>query len=122
MSTPQQRVRVTHPRTAARRPRPSTVAAEIDADTQLGEVYMRSLMRSQLRLALATTAWLVLTVGSLPILFTVFPSMRSTQWLGIPLPWLLLGGLVYPYLVLLAWVYVRRAERNEQRFGELVDR
>jgi hypothetical protein len=41
---------------------------------------------------------------------------------GVPLPWLLLGLVVYPLLVLLGWVYVRRAERNEQTFSDLVDR
>jgi hypothetical protein len=40
--------------------------------------------------------------------------------LGLPLPWLLLGVLVYPALVLAAWLYVRQAERNERDFSELV--
>jgi len=40
----------------------------------------------------------------------------------VPLPWLLLGLLAYPLLVGLGWAYVRRAERNEQVFSELVDR
>ncbi len=42
------------------------------------------------------------------------------QLLGLPLPWLLLGALVYPSLVLAAWLYVRQAERNERDFTELV--
>ena len=41
--------------------------------------------------------------------------------LGLPLGWLLLGVLVYPLLVLLGWVYVRRAERNERHFADLMD-
>ena len=40
--------------------------------------------------------------------------------LGVPLPWLLLGVVVYPFLVLLGWLYVRRAERNERDFADLV--
>jgi hypothetical protein len=39
----------------------------------------------------------------------------------VPLAWLVLGGLVYPFLWLLGRGYVRRAERNEQDFAELVD-
>ena len=38
----------------------------------------------------------------------------------MPLAWLLLGVVVYPWLVLLGWAYVRRAERNERDFAELV--
>jgi hypothetical protein len=96
------------------------VASEIDAQTAVGEIYMRSLMRTQLRLALGVVAVLALTVGALPVLFQVFPGMRTARLAGIPLPWLLLGLVVYPFLVLLAWVYVRRAERNEQSFNDLV--
>jgi len=40
--------------------------------------------------------------------------------LGLPVPWLLLGVVVYPALLGLGWVYVRRAERNERDFAELV--
>jgi hypothetical protein len=115
---PPQRVRVTGPRTG--RPRRTSVASEIDAQTAVGEIYMRSLMRTQLRLALGVVAVLALTVGALPVLFQVFPGMRTARLAGIPLPWLLLGLVVYPFLVLLAWVYVRRAERNEQSFNDLV--
>ncbi len=121
-STPPRRVRVTSPRTTARRSRARSVRSEIDAETQLGEVYMRSLMRSQLRLALGFLALLAATVGMLPVLFTAVPQTRSLTVLGVPLPWLLLGLLVYPYLVLLGWWYVRRAERNEQAFSDLVER
>ena len=40
--------------------------------------------------------------------------------LGMPLSWLVLGMLVYPLLVLLGWIYIRRAERNERDFAELL--
>jgi hypothetical protein len=112
------RVRVTgRPRTA---PTTRSVVSEIDAQTELGEVYVRSLVRSQLRLALRVTAILVLTLGLLPVLFASSATARRTALLGVPLPWWLLGVLVYPFLVLLAWLYVVRAERNERAFRELV--
>mgnify|MGYP003351643031 CR=1 FL=1 len=43
---------------------------EIDAETALGEVFMRSLLREQLFLALRVLAALGLTLGMLPLLFT----------------------------------------------------
>jgi hypothetical protein len=61
-------------------------------------------------------------VGLLPVLFVLAPETRTTTVLGVPLPWLLLGLVVYPFLVLLGWVYVHRAERNEQSFSDLVER
>jgi hypothetical protein len=96
------------------------VVSEIDAQTELGEVYVRSLVRSQLRLALGVTATLALTLGLLPVLFVSSASVRRAALLGIPLPWWLLGLLGYPFLILLAWFYVVRAERNERAFRELV--
>jgi hypothetical protein len=115
---PPPRVRVTGPARAA--PRSRSVVSEIDAQTELGEVYVRSLVRSQLRLALGVTAVLAATVGLLPLLFTASATARTAHVLGIPLPWWLLGALAYPFLMVLAWIYVVRAERNERAFRELV--
>ncbi len=38
----------------------------------------------------------------------------------MPLPWLLLGVLAYPFMIVLAWRAVVGAERNEHDFAELV--
>jgi hypothetical protein len=94
---------------------------EIDAETRLGEVYMGSLLREQLRLAGVVLLALASGVGSLPLLFHLLPGLTEATVLGLPLSWLLLGVLVYPFLVLLGWLYVRSAERNERDFAALVD-
>jgi hypothetical protein len=96
-------------------------AREIDEQTRVGEVLMRSLLRTQLRLGLATLGAFTVLLGGLPLLFALAPGVRSVQLLGLPLPWLLLGVLVYPGLAFGAWLYVRAAERNERDFVELVE-
>jgi hypothetical protein len=116
------RVRITSPRTGTSQRRSPSVSSEIDAQTELGEVYMRSLVRSQLRLAVQTMLGLLLTVGLLPVLFAVVPASRVVRVAGVPLPWLLLGFVVYPCLIGLGCLFVRRAERNEAAFSDLVDR
>jgi len=116
---PRARVRVTGPRTGRRRP--TTVAAEIDARTELGAVYMRSLVRSQLRLAVGVVLVLAATLGAVPLAFTLAPSLGHVELLGVPVAWLVLGVLAYPFLVGLAIAYVRRAERNEAAFRDLLD-
>lgn len=114
------RVRVTGPpRRRASVVRPAATR-EIDAGTELGAVYMRSLLREQLRLALRILAVLASTVGTLPLVFHLFPQLGAVRVLGLPVPWLLLGVLVYPWLILLGWIYVRRAEANERDFADLV--
>ncbi|MDR8411164.1 hypothetical protein [Nonomuraea sp. 3-1Str] len=116
------RVAVTSPRTAAaRRPRyPAT--REIDEQTHLGEVYMRSLLRTQFRLALFVCTVLGCVVCGLPLLFLLIPRLREAELLGVPLPWAVLAGLIYPAFVIGAWLYVRQAERNERHFADLVER
>ncbi len=116
------RVRVTSPRTGAARAQRVPAAREIDEQTLLGEVYMTSLLRSQLRLALLALATLALLVGGIPLLFWLFPDLSSVVVLAVPLPWLLLAFAVYPFLFGIGWLYVRAAERNERDFADVVDR
>jgi hypothetical protein len=40
--------------------------------------------------------------------------------LGVRLPWVLLGVLMYPFLVGVAWRYIRVADRVEQNFADHV--
>jgi hypothetical protein len=116
-SHPPERVRVTGP---PRRRTPVARTVDIDTETRLGGVYLGSLLREQLRLALRILAVLALTVGSLPLVFHLAPGLADVHLLGVPLPWLLLGVAVYPLLLLLGWRFVRRAERIEHDFAELM--
>ena len=117
MSDPTARVRVTGP---DRRPRPRRPAGDIDEETPLGGVYLSSLLRDQLFLAGRILLVLTVTLGALPLLFWLAPSLAEHAVFGVPLAWLLLGVLVYPWLLFLGWRYVRAAERNEQHFSELL--
>jgi hypothetical protein len=98
------------------------VAAEIDADTRIGAIFMSSLVRAQLRLAVLVIATLVAVLGGLPLAFRLLPGPASVQVLGMPLPWVLLGFAAYPFFVVVAWLYVRAAERNERDFTDVVER
>lgn len=95
---------------------------EIDEQTVVGEVYMRSLVRAQLRLAFGVCLAFLVLLGGLPLLFALDPQIGAIDVFGVPLPWILLGILVHPVLVTGGWVYVRLAERNETDFVELVER
>ncbi|MET8049196.1 hypothetical protein ABZU75_16515 [Streptosporangium sp. NPDC005286] len=113
---------VTSPRTMAPRHPRYPVTREIDEQTRLGEIYMHSLVRTQFRLALFVCTVLGCVVVGLPLLFLLVPELHAVRLLGIPLPWAVLAGLIYPAFVIGAWLYVRQAERNERHFAELVDR
>jgi putative solute:sodium symporter small subunit len=121
--TPPERVRVTSPWTERPRLRPrATATSEIDAQSEVGEIYVRTLLRAQLRLAASTLVTLALTIGILPLVFTLVPGLTTFHVLGMPISWGILAFGCYPVLVLLAWRYVRRAERNERAFARVVER
>jgi hypothetical protein len=120
VSEPPPRVRVTGPPRRRAQVVRAAGTREIDAETALGEVFMRSLLREQLSLALRVLTALALTIGMLPLLFHVFPELGEVRVGPLPVAWLLLGVLTYPWLVLLGWLYVRRAEHNERDFADLV--
>jgi hypothetical protein len=107
---------------AATRPANRPPGREIDEQTDLGDVYMRSLLRSQLRLGLAVLAVVGGVLGSLPVVFALEPRLADIRVLGVPLPWLLVGVAVYPLMLAAAWWLVRGAERNERDFTQIVER
>jgi hypothetical protein len=115
---PPTRTRVTGP--PRRRHAPRARTGDIDDQTALGDVYLGSLLREQLYLAVRILGLLALTVGSLPLLFHLFPGLAGLDVAGLPLAWLLLGVLVYPWLLLLGFRFVRRAESNERDFAVLL--
>jgi hypothetical protein len=115
------RVRVTSPRTSAARARRVLPTAEIDRRTRLGELYVSTLLRAQLRLAFGVLAVAVGGLAGLPLLFRLFPVLSEVTVLGMPLSWALLAFAAYPFLLLCGWSYVRRAERNEAAFAAMVE-
>jgi uncharacterized membrane protein len=114
---PPERTTVQRDPTRSRRLRP---VRELADDTPLGNAYLGSLLRVQfvlaLRMTLAFAAFLVLLVASL--VFT--GPIRGLTLFGVPVGWLLLGIVPYPVFVLLAYVFARRSDRNEQDFVAFV--
>lgn len=115
-----ERVRVTGPPRHTSVGRAASRLGDVHEQTALGDVYLRSLLRAQLGLAARLLALLAVTLGVLPLAFHLAPSLIDVRPLGVPLPWLLLGVLVHPFLLLLAWRYIRSAEHNERVFADLV--
>ena len=118
-----QRVRVTSPRMGAS-PRPADRSAtrEIDEQTDVGEVYMTALLRSQLRPGLALLAVVLLALGGLPVLFVLLPEVAAYPVGPVTVAWLILGVAVFPALFAAAWWHVRTAERVESDFTEILRR
>ncbi|MCD2188524.1 hypothetical protein [Actinomycetospora soli] len=95
--------------------------AEIEQQTATGELLLSNLMRSQLMLAVRLAVVAVIVLGVLPIVFLTMPGVAGTVVFGVSLPWVLLGVLAFPFLLLLGWLYTRTAERNELDFADDVE-
>lgn len=94
---------------------------ELEEQTSVGEVLVRHLMRVQLRSALVLAAVTVVGLGGIPALFWVVPGLGDAALLGIRLPWLLLGVLPFPFLLLIGYLSTRIAERHERDFIHMVE-
>ncbi len=125
MNTPVKRVAVRHPRTiAAQRGARTAQPALRDLDEQsaVGEVLVRSLQRAQLRLAAGVLTVFVAVFGGLAAVLVRSDGFGGQQLFGVPLSWLVLGPPSYLVIVALAALYNRLARRNEREFLNLVER
>jgi hypothetical protein len=117
--TEPRRVRVVHPRTDAASRVPERPAGRTtDGAADVDDVSIRSLIRGQARIAALVTAATAVLLGGLAALGAVWPAGGRTG----KLPWLVLGVLIYPLLIALAWFAVRQAERNEDAFRDVTTR
>jgi hypothetical protein len=110
-------------RAAPRRPSDSSLSPRRDDLYQpdaYGRELLASLMRAQAGVSLAVLLPAVSLLALYPLLAVLVPSLATLHFHGLPLTLIILGGGIYPPLVLLGYWYVRRAERLEQRFVELL--
>src|SRR3982751_6579675 len=95
-----ERTRVVLADVAARRRPADRARADLAEQTPVGEALVKGLVRAQLALALRLTLVVVAGLGALPLLFAVAPAVGHLKVFGMYLPWLLLGVLSFPFLVL----------------------
>src|SRR5512139_1562290 len=116
------RVTVSGPRAGAPKAVPHwPVARDIDEQTELGVLYVRSLIRAQLRTSVLTCAAVTAVITGLLLWLWRMPGTARVRVLEIPLSWLILGLGVQPVWVGLALWHVRRTERTERAFAEFVE-
>lgn len=121
------RVRVTAPRpgagttAASARPVPGRRLGAPAPTSDIAGVYVRSLIRSQLRLAIVVAIGFAAATALFVLAIALVPELDSTFVFGVPLSWLLLGVGVYPLAITVGGLYVRAATRNEARYRSLTE-
>lgn len=89
-----------------------------DTDFIHSEQFLSELMKRQLKLSiLCATAFLLLLFG-LPVMNYVAPELMGTRVGGFTLSWLILGVLFFPYVWIIARIFITRSmalENDEVR-------
>ena len=73
------------------------------------EEFLASLMRRQLWLSISCTAAFLIALLGLPLLNFLFPDLMAKEILGFTLTWFILGILFFPFVWVIAWVFIRRS-------------
>ncbi len=80
-----------------------------DADFIHSEEFLRGLMRRQLRLSVTCAAAFLLLLLGLPLLNYFAPELMARRVGGFTLSWLVLGVLVFPYVWIIARLFITRS-------------
>jgi uncharacterized membrane protein (DUF485 family) len=82
------------------------------------EAFLHSLMRRQLRLSIACALTFILVLLALPLANYFFPAFMAKRVFGFTLSWLILGVLMFPYVWIISYIFIRKSialERDEVR-------
>src|SRR5688572_23308520 len=85
------------------------------------EVFLRRLMRRQLRLSIGCAAAFLVALLGLPLANYFFPEFMAKRVFGFTLSWFILGVLFFPLVWAIAWIFIRRSialEEEEAKAGQ----
>ena len=78
------------------------------------EEFLRLLMRKQLRLSIACATTFLIALLALPLANYFFPDLMATRVFGFTLTWFILGVLFFPFVWIIAWLFIRRSIALEE--------
>ncbi|GAA3700799.1 hypothetical protein GCM10022377_12710 [Zhihengliuella alba] len=113
---PPARVRVTAPHDSPPLPGPPLQAGTPE------DFYLRSLIRSQLRLSLSVAVGFTVLLVVIAVLVAFWPQIHEVRVGTVPVSWLLLGVGIYPIVLAAGALYNRACARNERRYRDLTSR
>jgi uncharacterized membrane protein (DUF485 family) len=71
-------------------------------------------MRRQLQLSIAAAATFLLALLGMPLLNYFAPELMASRVGGFPATWLILGVLFFPFVWVIAWVFIRKSIALEE--------
>ena len=78
------------------------------------ESFLHAMMRRQLRLSIACAATFTVVLLGLPLANYFCPELMAKQIFGFTLTWLFLGIAFFPFVWVIAWIFIRRSIAMEE--------
>ena len=78
------------------------------------DAFLHRLMRRQLRLSIACAATFLIALLGLPLVNYFFPELMARRVFGFTLTWFVLGVVFFPFVWVIAWVFIRRSIALEE--------
>jgi len=85
------------------------------------EEYLKTVMGRQLRLSMGIASVFILIIVAVPLLNQFAPEAMNQPFMGFTVTWFLLGFGIFPVLIFLAWLFVRRSNAFEDEAVKMVD-
>lgn len=80
-----------------------------ESDFIHSEEFLHALMKRQLKLSISCAAAFLVVLLGLPLLNYLAPEMMATRVGGFTLSWLVLGVLFFPYVWIIARIFITRS-------------
>ena len=78
------------------------------------EAFLQTLMRRQLKLSVASAATFLVALLGLPLANYYFPDFMATRVWGFTLTWFILGVLFFPFVWVIASLFIKRSIALEE--------
>lgn len=85
------------------------------------EEYLKTVMGRQLRLSMSIASVFILIIIAVPLLNQFAPEAMNMPFMGFTVTWFVLGFGIFPILIFLAWLFVRRSNAFEDEAVTMVD-
>ena len=90
-------------------PHPMSKTTPKETDFIHSEEFLHSLMKRQLKLSIACAAAFLVVLLGMPLLNYLAPELMARRVGGFTLSWLVLGVLFFPYVWIIARIFITRS-------------
>jgi uncharacterized membrane protein (DUF485 family) len=85
------------------------------------EEYLKTILSRQLRLSMGIASVFVVIIVAIPLLNKFLPEVMNPPFMGFTVSWFLLGYGIFPVLIFLSWLFVRRSNDFEDEAVGMAD-